>query len=268
MFEEIEDLLNGVTIPPERQRKYFAGWLVLLLFMFLPVMNTDSSTADWHGPIYMGSDLQIGRTTWFGLFAKNQAAADACEQLRRIARELRRYELHQPGAVPRRVFELSEQFCRDSGNGWLVRLWGRYGADPWGDEWVVDGVRGVVRCRFDGLLTGWRKRGYVDELTVGFRARFRFRKARLVGRDRVDLYLSKGVRRECAEGIEVAVHGRRGLRPKVEGAVVVGMGRGCRIELTLAEELDEDVVGFVIVKSEVVSVDGEVIPAEVLMALE
>ena len=220
------------------------------------------------GHIYVPSDLPIGRTSWFGVFVRDQAAADACEQVRRLAGKIRDLELNSPGAVPRREFELNEQFCQDVRNNILIRGLGRYGVDPWGDYFVIDGIKRVVRCKFDNPRTSSRKQGYEEDLTVGYLPSFRYCKARLIGRDRVHLYLSKTVTGSSAEKIMIAAYGKRGTKPKIISSFVVPMRQGCRIELWLAKELGDDVIGCVVVKTQVTSVDGETIPADVLIDLE
>ena len=239
-------------------------WVVAVLLFNLLVMLQGSTLT--HGPI--NSDLQIGSVTWFGLIARDQDAANACSVVRRIARNLRDLELSFPGAVPKRVFELNEQFCQDNNNHCLVRYQGRYGFDPWEDCYIVDGIKGVVRCKFDNPRTKSLKLPYEKDLTVGFRPSFRYLKAELEGRDRINLYLSKSVQKESVEQIKVAVLGRKRKRPKVTKSAVLPTENGCRIELQLAEKLDDDFVGCVFVATKLTSTDGETIPRKVYIDFE
>ena len=165
IFRALEDLPLGLADGP-----LFAFFA--LVIMVAPVSQTN-------GPVYVPSDLPIGRTSWFGVFVRDQAAADACRKVRRIAGKVRELERKFPGTVPRRVFELNEEFCRNAANDGLLRRLGQYAVDPWGDSLVIDGIKGVVRCKFDNPETKSRKEKYEEDLTVGYVPSFRLCKAKL-----------------------------------------------------------------------------------------
>ena len=258
MVEEIEDILNGVMIPPACLMKYIVGWLILIVMC----IGTTMSHLPYH------SDLPIGRKSWFGVFVRSQAAADAVWKVQWIAKKLRAFELNYPGIVPKRVFELNAQFCQNSDNNILLCWLGRIGVDPWKDCFVIDGINGIVRCKFDNPQTMHYKLEYEEDLSVEFMPCFRFCKAKLVGMDKVHLYLSKAVQEESAKRIKIKVYGKWGKKSKIKNSSIVLLNSGCRIELQLAEELDSNFCNSVVVRTEVNSVDGETIPGGVWIDFE